>query len=121
MIDAGQLVEVTSEAELRDLLGTPLERTVKKERQSLHPHNRAWIARSPFCLIATAGPDGTCDVSPKGDPPRIRPRAGRHHAGHPGAAREPACRRLSEHPAEPARGAALPGSRPGGDVAGQRA
>src|SRR6266545_2220045 len=69
MIDAGQLVEVTSEAELRDLLGTPLERTVKKERQSLHPHNRAWIARSPFCLIATAGPDGTCDVSPKGDPP----------------------------------------------------
>jgi uncharacterized protein len=69
MIEAGQLVEVTSEAELRDLLGTPLERTVKKERQSLHPHNRAWIARSPFCLIATAGPDGTCDVSPKGDPP----------------------------------------------------
>jgi uncharacterized protein len=27
------------------------------------------LAASPFCLVATAGADGTCDVSPKGDPP----------------------------------------------------
>jgi PPOX class probable FMN-dependent enzyme len=31
--------------------------------------HRAWIARSPFCLISTSAADGTCDVSPKGDPP----------------------------------------------------
>ncbi|MDQ6920621.1 MAG: pyridoxamine 5'-phosphate oxidase family protein, partial [Candidatus Dormibacteraeota bacterium] len=31
--------------------------------------DRQWLAASPFCLLATAGADGTCDVSPKGDPP----------------------------------------------------
>ncbi len=68
MIDADRVVEVTTEAELREILGTPMERVLKKERPRLHAHDRVWIAASPFCLIATAGPDGTCDVSPKGDP-----------------------------------------------------
>ncbi|TLQ46354.1 MSMEG_1061 family FMN-dependent PPOX-type flavoprotein [Streptomyces marianii] len=27
------------------------------------------MERSPFCLVATAAADGTCDVSPRGDPP----------------------------------------------------
>ena len=40
-----------------------------KERPALHERDRDWLAASPFCLIATAGADGTCDVSPKGDPP----------------------------------------------------
>jgi uncharacterized protein len=62
-------VEVTSQADLRELVGYPKERAVTKERRRLHPHDEAWLAASPFCLIATAGPDGTCDVSPKGDPP----------------------------------------------------
>jgi len=31
--------------------------------------DRRWLALSPFCLIATSASDGTCDVSPKGDPP----------------------------------------------------
>jgi predicted pyridoxine 5'-phosphate oxidase superfamily flavin-nucleotide-binding protein len=31
--------------------------------------DRQWLAASPFCLIATANADGSCDVSPKGDPP----------------------------------------------------
>jgi PPOX class probable FMN-dependent enzyme len=42
---------------------------VTKERTLLHERDREWLAASPFCLIATSGPDGTCDVSPKGDPP----------------------------------------------------
>src|SRR5919206_4869808 len=69
MTDIDDIVEVTSPAELRDLLGEPMERAVKKEHQRLHPHHRSWIAAAPFCLLATAGADGTCDVSPKGDPP----------------------------------------------------
>ena len=32
-------------------------------------HCRAFIARSPFVLVATVGEDGTCDVSPRGGPP----------------------------------------------------
>ena len=62
------IVEVTSEAELGELLGEPHERAVKKEHHSLHPHHRSWIAEAPFVVLATAGADGTCDVSPKGDP-----------------------------------------------------
>jgi PPOX class probable FMN-dependent enzyme len=68
MSGVDQIVEVTSEAELRELLGEPHERAVKKEHRSLHPHHRSWIAETPFIVLATAGADGTCDVSPKGDP-----------------------------------------------------
>jgi PPOX class probable FMN-dependent enzyme len=64
-----EYVEVSSEAELRELLGEPLPRAVTKERTLLHERDREWLAASPFCLIATSGPDGACDVSPKGDPP----------------------------------------------------
>ena len=60
---------VTSEQDLRDMLGMPAQRSVLKERPALDPHFRAFIARSPFLLMATAGADGTCDVSPKGDAP----------------------------------------------------
>ena len=61
--------EVSSEAELRELLGTPIPRSLTKERTALHERDKEWLAASPFCLIATSGADGSCDVSPKGDPP----------------------------------------------------
>lgn len=61
--------EVTSEAELRALLGTPLPRVAAKDRPELDDVHVQWIARSPFCLVATSAADGSCDVSPKGDPP----------------------------------------------------
>lgn len=61
-------VEVESEAELRELLGEVVPRAVAKDRPRLHARDREWLAASPFCLIATSGADGTCDVSPKGDP-----------------------------------------------------
>jgi PPOX class probable FMN-dependent enzyme len=60
---------VTSEQELRDMLGVPAQRSVLKERPVLDAHFRAFIAQSPFVLMATSGSDGTCDVSPKGDAP----------------------------------------------------
>jgi PPOX class probable FMN-dependent enzyme len=63
------IVEIASEVELRELLGEPGGRAVTKERIRLHDRDKEWLAASPFCLIATAGADGTCDVSPKGDPP----------------------------------------------------
>jgi uncharacterized protein len=63
------LVEISSEAELRELLGTPMPRAVSKERIRLHDRDKDWLAASPFCLVATSAADGTCDVSPKGDPP----------------------------------------------------
>jgi PPOX class probable FMN-dependent enzyme len=60
---------VTSEAELRTLYGQPGERAVAKERPVLNEDCRAFIAHSPFLVMGTAGADGRCDVSPKGDAP----------------------------------------------------
>ena len=60
---------VTSERELRDILGSPSERAVKKDIAGLDEHGRAYIARSPFMLLAMSSATGRCDVSPKGDAP----------------------------------------------------
>src|SRR5262249_60544934 len=60
---------VTTEHELRAIIGAPGTRSVQKERSALDDHCRRFIAHSPFLLVATAGADGRCDVSPKGDAP----------------------------------------------------
>lgn len=61
---------VTTESELRAIVGGhPSERAVLKERKGLDDQSRAFIARSPFLLMATSGADGSCDVSPRGDAP----------------------------------------------------
>lgn len=59
---------LTSEAEIRAMLGTPSELALKKQIAALDAHCRAFIARSPFLLLATSDAAGRCDVSPKGDP-----------------------------------------------------
>jgi hypothetical protein len=53
---------------LREVVGAPKPRAVAKERQRLEQVHRDWLAASPFCLVATSAADGSCDVSPKGDP-----------------------------------------------------
>jgi PPOX class probable FMN-dependent enzyme len=63
------MVEVTTEEELRALIGEPTVHALHKSRARLHSLDREWLAHSPFCLVATSAADGTCDVSPKGDPP----------------------------------------------------
>ncbi|WP_165988761.1 pyridoxamine 5'-phosphate oxidase family protein [Streptomyces sp. YIM 98790] len=62
------LTEVTDAEELTELIGEPLAHTRNKARASLHEVDRQWLARSPLCLVATSAADGSCDVSPKGDP-----------------------------------------------------
>jgi uncharacterized protein len=68
-VDASDIVQVSSAAELRTLIGEPKPRALSKERSVLHDLHREWLRHSPFCLIATSAADGSCDVSPKGDPP----------------------------------------------------
>jgi uncharacterized protein len=60
--------EIRDAEELTELFGTPSYRAANKDRSALHPLDVQWLAHSPFCLIGTAGTDGRCDVSPKGDP-----------------------------------------------------
>jgi PPOX class probable FMN-dependent enzyme len=61
--------EIGSADELRALVGEPSARAANKDRTRLHELDRSWLAASAFCLVATSAADGTCDVSPKGDPP----------------------------------------------------
>lgn len=61
--------EITTEEQLRALLGEPVPAALAKERTALADVDREWLAASPFCLVATSSADGECDVSPKGDPP----------------------------------------------------
>ncbi|CAA9277789.1 MAG: Phosphohydrolase [uncultured Blastococcus sp.] len=63
------MAEINTEAQLRELLGEPAPAAMAKERRRLHELDRQWLAASPFCLVATSAADGSCDVSPKGDPP----------------------------------------------------
>jgi len=60
---------VTSKQELRAIFGDPSDRAVLKCHSSLDEHSRAFIAASPFMLLATSNAAGQCDVSPKGDAP----------------------------------------------------
>lgn len=60
---------VTEEKQLRELVGAPIQRVADKARPTLHELDRQWLAASPLCLLATSAVDGTCDVSPRGDPP----------------------------------------------------
>ncbi len=60
---------VTTEAELRALLGHPNELVIKKQQAALDVHCRAFIALAPFMLLGTTDSAGRCDVSPRGDGP----------------------------------------------------
>ncbi|WP_327737914.1 pyridoxamine 5'-phosphate oxidase family protein [Streptomyces nojiriensis] len=61
--------EITTEEELRELVGPVNSVVFSKASPVLRAHEIAWIGRSPFCMIASTSADGTCDVSPRGDPP----------------------------------------------------
>lgn len=62
-------VEVTSVEQLEAIVGLPTGLAVTKERSVLTDIDRAWLAATPFCVLATSDADGRCDASPKGDPP----------------------------------------------------
>jgi PPOX class probable FMN-dependent enzyme len=60
---------VADEGDIRAVVGQPPERSVAKVIDRIDEYARQFIARAPFVFVASAGADGTIDVSPKGDPP----------------------------------------------------
>lgn len=60
---------ITTEKELRELLGVPHEYVIKKEISFLDEHCIRFISLSPLFFLATADVRGHCDVSPRGDRP----------------------------------------------------
>src|SRR4051812_41932481 len=60
---------VSSLDELRSLYSAPGERALRKQIDRLDTHCRAFIARSPFLVLATSDRDGRHDASPRGGAP----------------------------------------------------
>lgn len=59
---------VSTIAELIEIVGEPTESIANKQTNFLTPLLIEFLQKSPFFLLATAHADGTCDVSPRGDP-----------------------------------------------------
>jgi uncharacterized protein len=67
-MDVDSSLLITSEAELLEMYGSPLERSIRKQIDHLDDYCRAFIAASPFVVIGTQA--GTAaDNSPRGDFP----------------------------------------------------
>lgn len=60
---------IESERELREFVREPAAAVADKAIDHIDEVSARFIAASPFFLLATSSDDGTCDVSPRGDPP----------------------------------------------------
>jgi uncharacterized protein len=60
---------IRSEEELRALVPPPTQFVAEKAIDHIDDASRRFLEASPFFLLATAATDGSCDVSPRGDPP----------------------------------------------------
>ena len=47
----------------------PTPRVIAKARPEIDVHAKRFIAMSPFCVLATSGPDASVDASPRGGNP----------------------------------------------------
>ena len=60
---------IDSLEQLRTLYPAAKERSVKKQLSALDVHCRRFIELSPFVVLASGGPAGAMDASPRGGPP----------------------------------------------------
>jgi PPOX class probable FMN-dependent enzyme len=56
-------------SDLTTIYPAPSPRVIAKARPEIDAHARKFIAMSPFCVLATSGPDGSVDASPRGGIP----------------------------------------------------
>ena len=59
---------IEDEAALRALIGEPTQIVVRKISDRLNSLTQRFIERASLVCLATSDPEGTCDVSPRGDP-----------------------------------------------------
>ena len=62
------MTRINTLEQLNELYGKPGEASLIKEVPQIIPHYRAFIEASPFCTMATSGPEGL-DNTPRGDLP----------------------------------------------------
>src|SRR5581483_4198814 len=68
-MSASMRTELETAEAVRAHYDTPSEIALSKEMKRLDRHCRAFIAASPFVVIATADAHGRADASPRGDAP----------------------------------------------------
>src|ERR1700732_782265 len=56
-------------SDLAAIYPKPTPRVIAKARPEIDVHAKNFIAMSPFCVLATSGPDGGVDASPRGGNP----------------------------------------------------
>jgi PPOX class probable FMN-dependent enzyme len=61
--------EINSEAQLRSIIGEPIDFVRAMVGTSLNEAMKTFITRSPLVFVSTIDAVGNVDVSPKGDPP----------------------------------------------------
>ncbi len=64
------MTTITTIEDLEALYDTPNPASTVKEASALTPQYRALIEASPFCALATCGPEGL-DCSPRGESPSV--------------------------------------------------
>jgi PPOX class probable FMN-dependent enzyme len=60
---------MTTQEDLRTHYGAVNPLALRKQIGRLDQHCRAFIALSPFVVVSSAGADGRCDATPRGDAP----------------------------------------------------
>ncbi|MEM7439264.1 MAG: pyridoxamine 5'-phosphate oxidase family protein [Pseudomonadota bacterium] len=60
------MTKIETVENLEEIYGTPGAASLRKVADHITPEYRAWIRSSPFCALATVGPEGV-DASPRGD------------------------------------------------------
>ena len=108
---------VTSAEELERITGAPLPQIIAKELPALDQMCRDFIAKSTFCLIASANPGGYLDISPRGDPEGFVQVLSDNLIALPDRPRQQTGRYVSQCPAGPARQCDLLCSWQDGDTA----
>jgi len=63
------MARLTQTADLRRIIAEPSSTTQAKILEALDEQSIEFLKRCPFALIGTTAPDGTIEVSPKGDEP----------------------------------------------------
>ena len=58
-----------SASDLSAIYPQPTPRVIAKARPAIDDHAAKFIAMSPFCVLATSGPGGSVDASPRGGNP----------------------------------------------------
>ena len=60
---------ITTLEQLREIIDEPSKLVAEKAIDHIDAESRRFIEACPFFLLATSAADGSCDVSPRGDPP----------------------------------------------------